>query len=202
MEDLDDVPAFTDAPDEDESLQLTKLGRELYSVDKKIQDLEADLESAKARREDLVRRELPDYLKKIAQDKIGLPEFDVDLVLENYYHANIKADWPDAQRERAFAYLEKRGDGDLIKTQVVMMFGRTELWKVRWLQATISLLAQELRKAGEEAPEIPEPYIQMTIPWNTLTAFVKEQVELGAQLDLDILGASVGQVVKIKKRKK
>jgi len=202
MDDLNDVPAFTDAPDEGESLQLTMLGRELYSVDKKIKDLEADLESAKALREDLTRKRLPDYLKRIAQDKIGLPEFDVDLVLENYYHANIKADWPDEQKERAFAYLEKRGDGDLIKTQVVMMFGRTELWKVRWLQATISLLAKELRAAGGEAPDLPEPFVQMTIPWNTLTAFVKEQVELGAQLDLDVLGASVGQVVKIKKRKK
>jgi hypothetical protein len=42
----------------------------------------------------------------------------------------------------------------------------------------------------------------MEIPWNTLTAFVKEQCELGAALELDTIGATVGRVVKIKPRKK
>jgi hypothetical protein len=42
---------------------------------------------------------------------------------------------------------------------------------------------------------------KLSVPWNTLTAFVKEQVEKGAVLPLDILGATVGRVVKLKARK-
>lgn len=202
MDELDVIPAFTDAPDENESLTLTELGRELYQADQAVDMLESLLEVAKERRKELTMRELPEYMDKISQDRVGLPEHDVDLVMEPYYHANIQADWPEEQREKAFNYLETRGDGDLIKTKLEMYFGRSELWKVRWIVATLRLLAGQLRLAGQETPDIPEPFISMAVPWNTLTAFVKEQVKAGKPLELDTIGATVGRVVKIKPRKK
>ena len=201
--DSDEVlPAFTDAPDEKESLRLTQLGRELYEVDKAIADAEALIKLKTVRKIELTMKELPDYLKSIHQDKIGLPEFEVDLVLENYYHANIKADWPPEKREEAFKYLEEIGSGDLIKTEVVFLFGRKDLKKVRWLQAFIETLKHYLTQVGGEPADIPEPTVGMAVPWNTLTAWVKEQLEGGLAVDLDKVGATVGQVVKIKPRKK
>ena len=44
--------------------------------------------------------------------------------------------------------------------------------------------------------------VAMGVPWTTLTALVKEQVEQGEPVPLDTLGATVGQVAKITKRKK
>lgn len=197
-----EFPAFTDAPGEEESRKLTILGRELYSVDTEIQALELKLEERKARKKEIQMRELPEYFRSINQDKLGLPEFDVDLVLEPFYHANIKAEWPDEQRQKAFDYLEARGDGDLIKTVLELQFGRKELWKVRWLLAHIKLLADEVNKYNEPQLTLPEPYIRMGVMWNTLTAHVRSVIEKGEQLDLEILGAEVGQIVKIKPRKK
>lgn len=198
----EELPAFTDAPDEKESRRLTELGRELYAVDQAIQQAEALIKLKTARKLELTMKELPDYLKSIHQDKIGLSEFEVDLVMENYYHANIKADWPSEKREEAFTYLEDIGSGDLIKTEVVFLFGRKDLKKVRWLQAFIETLRHYLAKVGGEPADIPEPTVGMTVPWNTLTAWVKEQLEGGLGVDLEKVGATVGQVVKIKPRKK
>lgn len=202
MREQEEIPAFTDAPDESESVTLAELGRELYQADQAVDMLEQLLAVAKERRLELTMRELPEYMTRIGQDRIGLPDADVDLVMEPYYHANIQADWPVDQREKAFSYLEHRGDGDLIKTKVEMFFGRSEIWKVRWIIASLRLLAEKLREAGSETPEIPDPIVSMQIPWNTLTAFVKEQIRLGAALELDTIGATVGRVVKIKPRKK
>lgn len=197
MEELDVLPSFTDAPAEEESRRLTVLGRELYAVDSEIKRLETQLAELQERKKVITTKELPDYLRAVGQDKIGLPEFSVDLVMEPYYHANIKAEWAPEKREAAFSYLEKRGDGDLIKTEVSFLFGRADLEKVRWFQAYLKTLQHYL---GTE-DYMPEPSVQMTVPWNTLTAFVREQVTVGAEIDLDVLGATVGSIVKIKPRK-
>jgi hypothetical protein len=194
-------PGFTDAPVEEESRRLAELGRELYAVDGDIAEIERKLELLTQRRTELTMKELPDYMRKISQDKIGLAEFGVDLVLENYYHANIRADWPEEKRQEAFAYLESINAGDMIKTQVVFMFGRKDIKKVRWLQAFIKTVQHYLGEVGGEVQDIPDPTISMAVPWNTLTAFVRGQVESGEVLDLEKIGAVVGSVVKIKQRK-
>lgn len=188
IEDTLGLPAFTDAPSEDESKSLTELGRELYAVDADIVATEKRVADLKERRKVLVMKELPDYLTKVSQDKIGLPEFGVDLVMENYYHANIQAEWPEEQRDAAFKYLEDGGNGDLIKITIEIAFSRKDYKKA-------AALAAKLEK------EKFSPVLSKGVAWNTLTAFVKEQIEGGKTLDLDVLGATVGRIVKIKKRK-
>lgn len=195
-----EVPAFTDAPDEGESLRLTELGRELFAVDKAIADAEALIEIKKKRRNELTMVELPAYMQKIGQDKIGLPEFNVDLVTEAYYHANIKAEWPEDQREAGFSYLEEVGSGDMIKMNVVFAFGRREIQKVKWLMAFIRLMQEQLKV--QEAELIPDPIVSKGVPWNTLTAWLKERVTSGLSVDLEKIGGTVGVIVKIKPRKK
>lgn len=203
---LADVPRFTAAPSEDQSTRLTKMGQELWSVDARIVELEHELEQKKQRRVELVQKELPEFMTQIGQDKVGLAEFGVDLVLEPYYHANIKAEWPDEQRQEAFDWLENNGHGDLIKCQVEFLFPRYLMDLAKWFVEAVSKIkipATFVKKKGKgtPVPAIPEPTLKQTVPWNTLTAFVKEQVEKGEQLPLETLGATVGQIVKIKQRK-
>ena len=73
----------------------------------------------------------------------------------------------------------------------------------------VTQLMQDIASEDPDA-EVPAIYtgvsastgLELTVPWNTLTSYVREQVEGDhPPLDLEILGATAGQVVKIKKRK-
>lgn len=195
-------PAFTDAPDEGESLRLTELGRELYEVDAAIKAAEALIEEKSKRRLEITMKELPDYMRKIGQDRIGLNEFNVDLVMESYYHANIKAEWPEEQREAGFAYLEEVGSGDLIKMNVIFSFGRNEILRVKWLLGFVRTLQHYLGEAKVEYENVPDPLVTKGVAWNTLTAWLKERITGGLSVDLEKIGGTVGTIVKIKPRKK
>lgn len=208
MSELDEeIVAFTDAPSESEARSLTDMGRELFQVDSAIAGLEEQLEKKKSRRKELTDKELPDYFTRVGQDRMGLPEFDVDLVLENFVHANIAADWEPEKREAAFTWLEDNGHGDLIKAVLTQKYPRTAMALARWVARWIMKLRFLWEKLGgrmeDDTPpdgDIPEPTIEMTVPWNTLTAWAKEQIKNGAELPLDTLGVTTGRVVKIKKR--
>jgi hypothetical protein len=53
-----------------------------------------------------------------------------------------------------------------------------------------------LEKAGFEFEN------KRAMPWNTLTSFVKEQVEVKQKTpNLEVIGATVGKIVKLKPRK-
>lgn len=197
----DDIVSFTDAPSEEESVSLTELGRDLYSTDEQIQTLEKKIEDLKKHRQELVMKKLPDYMSKIKQDRIGLEEFGVDLVLEDYVHANIASDWEPEKRDAAFAWLEESGNGDLLKTTLSLTFPRKAIAAARWAQAALETLVHYLQEAGAETHELPEQKIEMGVPWNTLTAFCKEQIKAGNPLPLEVLGCTVGKIVKIKERK-
>lgn len=204
-----DVVGFTDAPSVDETRTLAEMGQELFSLDREKADIKKRLEEIESRRQVLTMRELPEYMTRVGSDNIGLPEFNADVVMEDYYHANIAADWEPERRQKAFDWLEKNGHGDLIKTEFSIMFPRFMLPVARWLQEHVKTLRPVLKMTvlsgkkkvmKEQEFEIPEADVNLTVPWNTLTAFVKEQVTKGAKLPLDTLGATVGKIVKIKPR--
>lgn len=215
----DEVVAFTDAPSEGESRSLTEMGRDLYAVDSTIAQLEEQLETKKARRKVLTDVDLPAYMLKIGQDSVGLPEFGVDLVLENYTHANIASDWEPERRQAAFDWLEEHGHGDLVKTEFTILFPRFMLPAARWLaqhvgtlRPTVTIVEETVagkgknkvvtKKPVDREVEIPEAVVGLGVPWNTLTAWAKGQLKAGEELPLDVLGVTVGQVVKIVERDK
>jgi hypothetical protein len=138
----------------------------------------------------------------MGQDRIGLPDAAVDLVLEPFYHANIAVDWEPQRREEAFKWLEENGHGDLVKVNVMFSFRKEQLADARWLQTAVKLIQAAQAECGIETENtIPDPTMKMEVHYGTLTAFVREQVECGAELPLEKLGATVGQIVKIKPRK-
>jgi hypothetical protein len=196
----DEIVGFTDAPSVEESRSLTELGQELLDVDTAISSLESQLKERKERRQALVMRELPDYMTKIGQDRIGLEASGVDLVREAYYHANIAADWEPEKRETAFQWLTDNGHEDLIKTTFTMQFPRKMYAVAVWLKKEVAKLKFP-GKTKKGDIEMPEAVVTLGVPWNTLTAFVKEQIEKGEALPLETLGATVGWIVKVKQRK-
>jgi hypothetical protein len=119
-------------------------------------------------------------------DKIGLPGSGVDLVVDDYYHANIKAE--DPNREQAFNWLVENGHGDLLKVTVTCVFARGDYDKAEKLKAILVTNGYA-------------PAIDQGVPWNTLTAWLKEQLRKGSVVPLELFGATIGRIVKIKMRK-
>lgn len=137
----------------------------------------------------LQHRTLPDLMHEAGVDKLGIPEDGVDLKLSPYYHANIPASWDDARRQAAFDYLEENGHGDLLSVEVSVRFGKKDLEKARALQ-------RQLVDQGHIA------YFKQSVPWNTYTAWLREQTETyNREFPLDLLGLTIGQIVKVSTRK-
>jgi len=179
----------------DDNLQKAKsMALEYAELEKKIKDTELEVGVWKARRLELARKEIPEFFDNVVKtDRIGVPEAGVDVQVVPYYHANIQSEWPEDQRERAFDYLEESGHGDVIAVTVSVKFRRGEIELANELEELIAS-----SRIGNSHPPIKE----CGVPWNTLTALVREQIESGNSIDLDIIGGTVGRTAKIVKRKK
>lgn len=211
-------------PTEEGSIRLRKLAVEMVEAERDIARMEREILDRKERFNRLRQKELPDLMVELRQDKIGLPDagpYGADITMAPYYHANIANDWEPERRQAAFDMLDRKGDGDLVKNVLTMQFPRGQDFTVKAFVTVIDsqefwkMLGDEVLKAGGNSGdmELPGPAVEKTVPWNTLTAYVKEQVEQGtlheewmAESDpvvdpIAVLGATVGTVAKIKFRK-
>lgn len=192
-------------PSDKNTERLRKLASEYVETDLEILSLKEELEKKNKRKSEIAFKELPDLMSEIKQDKIGLPDFGdfgADVVSEPYYHANIASDWPDEKREEAFEHLDELDSGDIIKNVVTLQFprGQHEAAK-KFVMAARSLLATMHIFGVEMEQEVPDPVVEMTVPWNTLTSWLKEQIQNGVAVDLEKIGGTVGTIAKIKYRK-
>ena len=159
---------------------------------KEIEATEELLERLKETRQKLARKTLPDMFDECRMDRMGLHDAEVDVVLKSYYYANISKDWPEEKREDGFAAVEELGGADIIRTTLNIIFGPGEIEKAR---EVMEFLRQQ-NWFGNRHIEVAKG-----IPWNTLTSFVREQVEAGAIVPLERLGATVGRECKVEKRR-
>ena len=179
----------------DEDLKRAqKLAKEFVEIGLNMEELEKQLKVLKERKSQIESREIPDLFGEIGVDVIGLPDDNCDVIVKPYYKANIPASWDPDRREQAFRWLDENGHGDVISVTVSVDFQRGE-------KALADELVNLIRTkfSGANSHQVKTV---MGVPWTTLTALVKEQVEQGEAIPLDTLGATVGQVAKITKRKK
>lgn len=176
-------------PTENQLEKVRDAVRRARDIDFKMSELSEQQRALGAEKQEMLHRTLPDLFDEVGIRGIDLeaegnmPGYDTEV--RPYYHANIR----DENAEAAFAWLEKEGHGDLIKTVITVELGRGERKLARAVESALKKLKVDYgRKLG--------------VPWNTLTAFVKEQIEdHGTTPPLDLLGATVGRVVKLKERK-
>jgi len=163
---------------------------------KRKEDLEEQLKAAGKEVEQMAMVTLPDLLDTVGIDHVGVPakgnQAAFDVVMRPYYKAVIAASWDEQKKQDAFNALSSLNAGDLIRRTVTIFIPATR-------PDAPDLEARLVAMAGNVGLEATT---DRTVPWNSLTSWLKERVEGGKQLpSLDTIGATVGRKATIKDRK-
>ena len=170
-----------------------ELASKLAALDSLIKAAEDKVEAWKKERLELSRKVIPEFfLGRLKTDRIGVPAAGADVVVRPYVHANIRADWDESRRQQGFEYLEEIGLGGTVKVVMTIEFERGEIEDARALEKIV-----RESPYGNSHP----PSMEMSVPWGTLTASVRERVSKGLKTDLEKLGATVGHEAKVVKRR-
>lgn len=158
-------------------------------VDKQIrlEDELAELEArVKAKSEEL-RRVAFDELPA-AMAELGIRDVRTTGGARVEVKSFVQASIPKLRQDEAFAWLREHGHGDLVKHEVKVALGAGE-------DAAAVELVASIRARGLIADD------KATVHSQTLKAFVREQVESGAEIPLDLFGVHLGQEAKVTRAK-
>lgn len=176
-------------PPEDALEFVQKLGEEVNTIDSRLAKWEEVAAGLQTRRNEILGKILPDFM-----DEKKLEKFTVDgrgFAVDNYYKANIPSDNPDP----GYNWLEENGHGDIIKNTIVVTLPKDNEKMAKEIEDYIRQRWQEATVERKRA-----------VPWATLTAWLKELWNSGDPdkklPPLDIMGATIGRIVKIKEPKK
>lgn len=171
--------------DSDALKELTRLANALVEAEQAVEAAEQALKDAKARERHLREVEVPDYMQELGVQKLTLESGDAI-----GYKPDVRLEWDHEKKERAFKWLEEHEFGGMIKTEVISSFGKGELEK-----------AKELLKSLAE--QGLDPVLERDVNWQTMCAFLREQIEEGNPIPLEEWGAvSINKATVSKPRKK
>lgn len=179
---------------------IRNVAKAMRDLGQEIEDTEALLSEKKIRMYNLQMKELPDLF-----DQYNIPSLtigaegnnpEVELECKPYYKAVLPKDENDNVLPAGPKWLEKNKHGDLIKRVFVIALPMDSVQATQRLQKF--LIGPKTKKKTTRY----QYEVKQTVPWNTLTAFVKEQIEKGKTVPLEILGATVGKIVRMKATRK
>ena len=165
----------------DTTKELSTLVRRLKQVDADIALNEEQMKQLREQRQKLTVELIPSLM-----DEMGVERVDVDGVTVTR-RLIVSASIPEEKREQAFGWLRDNSLDDIIKNDVVLSFGKGQ---DNIAKSAIGLLREE----GYE------PEVKTHIHPMTLKAFVKERVEAGKHLDLDMFGAFIVNAAEIRRK--
>ena len=181
----DDVAAYvTDAaPEEatDENIlsRITRLAREAVAAAADVERAEMSLKAAQDRQRNLLEFLLPNAMLEAEQDDIKTSD-GVRIKLTEQLFASI----PAAQQEPAFDWLVANNQGAIIKRNLFLQFGKGEEQKA-------AEAIDALRDHGFA------PTDKQSVHPQTLAKAIKEMLESGVDVPMELLGAHVRRSVKI-----
>lgn len=150
---------------------LAQMAADLHSAEERVLILENELKKAKERRDHIQRNVIPDYMAEI-----GMEEFTaagMKIKIDTVLSVKPKAD----ARPRVLEEVEKLGAGALIKSTVSVAFNRNENDKAR-------SFITDLQEKGLQ------PKQDRKIEPQTLKKFVKDRLEKGESVDMELFGVS------------
>lgn len=171
---------------EDILKRIQFFGTKQKKLKKQIADAENTLTLLKEQLRRVEEQDLPE-----AMDSVGMSTFSMEdgttVKVKPFYAASI----PEDRKEEAFDWLKQRDFDGMIKAEVKVNFGKGEF----------ELAQQFLEFIRGWNIKAIQPDYKESVHWQTLRAWVKEQIEGGKELPLDMFGVFVGRKAELKEPK-
>lgn len=177
FEEQGDAPASPDA--------LTRLNEKLadaISLKETVDQMEEDLGAAKKQLNHLNTVVIPDMMAELGMEECTQRGWNIKV--GEFVSGTLPKD--PALRNKAIGWLEDHDAGDLLKTQLSVMFSRSQHNEALSLAGTI-----------EDQGFLP--VVESSVHPQTLLAFARERMKNGEALDLETLGLYSGRVAKFKR---
>lgn len=162
--------------------------RELSALCAQLRDAEEDLKrldeawkAAKERVRRLVEEDIPGLMSELGVKRLVLETGETISV-----GFEVFAQIPKDGKQLAFNWLEEHGHGGLIKTEISVTFGRDEL-------GIAKRIATEIVEREGRPVELDQ-----SVHAGTLKAWLKEQLQEGQSVPLELFGARPVNIAKIK----
>ena len=168
---------------DDQLDSISKLANEAASLERKIADTEQLLKDHKQSLHKITDEQLPEALETMGLQKFTLKD-GAEIAVKPIYAASI----PKDRKDEAFQWLRDHEFGDLVKNNVTVTFGRGE--------DTIAKDFVNMCGAQGFTPSQLEKVEPMT-----LKAWLRERVEAGDAVPLDLFGAFISHRATIKRSK-
>jgi hypothetical protein len=168
--------------------RIKELAKKVRGLEATRTQLEEELAAVKRQIQEATERDLVKLMSEANMTSFAL-ESDgnypaVTFDKTTFYSAKI----PEDKEIEAFAWLHDKGHGDIVKTQITVALGMGERDLAEQVEHAIS-------DAGADYSS------KLSVHPATLKSFVKSEVESGRALPLELFGAFIGEVVKLKKGK-
>ena len=169
-----------DKIEENTMKSLSSLVKDLDQLTIDINKKEEELKSLKLQKHLMSTEQIPTMMDEMGVQRLDVENLSVSL------KPLINASIPPTRREEAYQWLRENDLDDIIKNDVIMSFGKGE-----------DNMAGDIMYELEQRGMHPEK--KTHIHSMTLKAFIRERVEKGLPIDLDLFGAFVARTTDIKR---
>ena len=159
---------------------LSSLVKDLDQLTIDINEKEEELKSLKLQKHLMSTEQIPAMMDEMGVQRLDVENLSVSL------KPLINASIPPTRREEAYQWLRENDLDDIIKNDVILSFGKGE-----------DNIAGDIMYDLEQRGMHPEK--KTHIHSMTLKAFIRERVEKGLPIDLDLFGAYVARIADIKR---
>lgn len=174
----------TETTDNSQLSDLNRLAEEQVKAEIALEEAQKVLNKAQQDLKEINERRLPE-----AMEAIGIKEFTTQNGLKITIKDIVRASIPKNHAHEALEWLRTNGAESLIKNNVVMTFGRGQDEQVE------KLVAEMLERFGDQTVAHNEG-----VHAQTLSKYVRECLEEGKEIPLELLGVYQGKQSVVKRR--
>lgn len=178
---MHDYSEYSTGPSSNLKVVLQQLADELIEAEEQVRIKEEELAQAKGVLKDIAEKRIPEATEGM-DGTLDLGD-GRKLVIKEEIRASIAGD----KKYPAIRWLDDHGYGNIVKRKLELLFEREEEQLAKAVMETI-------RGAGFNVP-IKEDH---SVHWQTLVAWVKEQLSEGVELPTEVFGIYRQRTAKVK----
>ena len=161
--------------------RLVTLSNSMTEKERKVEELEEELRRAKQDLRDVQEEQIPDIMMELGVTDVTLSD-GRKLTIKEDLHCKIA----DKNRKEAHDWMIENGFGDIIKNQVVV---NVETGNQEALNSLLGILSNN---------QYEDYSLKNNIHFQTLKKFVKENIEAGVDIPLNLFGVFMSKKAQIK----